>query len=397
MTPFHTDNGECDRYRPQTSGQMRASRFRYPAQAKHGPIGPIGSSGLDALGSRSPLCALRLIELGGINEEDAPGVLPWLGCVRWQPERRSAFATRDDRAGSDTATGQAGAGPHHYANLRHCHGQPVSLQGARLPEGAVGGHCRSLRGRPRKVGRQPVALSWRERSKKEDGGGRVLPFSTLAWTCKSVADGSNHPVPYTSGAHGNSLAPSTGHITRSASRAFWKCGGSSTSVGQEAAGDMMIRSLVTQTAGVGLLLLTGCEASRNMRDDLVRLTSSQPTAQKSQSAKSVASTRPSTTPPASTTDAAAVAATATSEEPPARPAATATSDEPPALPAATSRPAPSIIGKSETELRALLARQRARRTVPLANFGAIETDNAPWLSSSIRTCTQNSSVLLGTR
>jgi hypothetical protein len=117
---------------------------------------------------------------------------------------------------------------------------------------------------------------------------------------------------------------------------------------------MTIRSLITQTVGVGLLLLTGCEASRNMRDDLLRLTSSQPTAQKSQSVKSVASTRPSTTPPASTTDAAAVAATTTSDEPPALPAATATPDQPPALPAATGGPALSLIGKSETELRAML-------------------------------------------
>ena len=106
-------------------------------------------------------------------------------------------------------------------------------------------------------------------------------------------------------------------------------------------GGMTIRSLITQTVGVGLLLLTGCEASRNMRDDLLRLTSSQPTAQKSQSAKSVTSTRPRTTPPASTTDAAAVAATATSDEPPARPAATGS-------------PALSLVGKSETELRAML-------------------------------------------
>ena len=119
-------------------------------------------------------------------------------------------------------------------------------------------------------------------------------------------------------------------------------------------GGMTIRSLITQTVGVGLLLLTGCEASRNMRDDLLRLTSSQPTAQKSQSAKSVTSTRPRTTPPASTTDAAAVAATATSDEPPALPAATATSDEPPARPAATGSPALSLVGKSETELRAML-------------------------------------------
>ena len=117
---------------------------------------------------------------------------------------------------------------------------------------------------------------------------------------------------------------------------------------------MTLRSLITQTVGVGLLLLTGCEASRNMRDDLLRLTPSQPAAQKSQSPKSVASTRPSTTPPASTTDAATVAATATSDELPALPAATATSDYPPARPAATGSPALSLVGKSETELRAML-------------------------------------------
>src|SRR4051794_21971885 len=104
---------------------------------------------------------------------------------------------------------------------------------------------------------------------------------------------------------------------------------------------MTIRRLITQTVAVGLLLLTACEASRNMRDDLLRLTLSQATAQKSQSAKSVTSTQPRTTPPASTTDAAAVAATAT----PAEPAA---------LPVATSGPALSLIGKSETELRAML-------------------------------------------
>jgi hypothetical protein len=119
-------------------------------------------------------------------------------------------------------------------------------------------------------------------------------------------------------------------------------------------GGMTIRRLITQTVAVGLLLLTGCEASRNMRDDLLRLTSSQSTAQKSQPAKSVTSTRPRTTPPASTTDAAAVAVTATSDEPPAGPAATATSDEPPARPAATLSPALSLAGKSETELRAML-------------------------------------------
>jgi hypothetical protein len=33
---------------------------------------------------------------------------------------------------------------------------------------------------------------------------------------------------------------------------------------------------MTQTVGVGLLLLSGCEVARNARDDLARLTSSQP-------------------------------------------------------------------------------------------------------------------------
>ena len=91
-----------------------------------------------------------------------------------------------------------------------------------------------------------------------------------------------------------------------------------------------------------------------MRDDLLRLTSSQPTAQKSQSAKSVTSTRPRTTLASSTNDAAAVTATAASDEPPALPAATTTSDEPPARRAATGSPALSLVGKSETELRAML-------------------------------------------
>ena len=115
---------------------------------------------------------------------------------------------------------------------------------------------------------------------------------------------------------------------------------------------MTIRSLIRQTVGVGLLLLTGCEASRNMRDDLLRLTSSQATAQKTQPTKSV--TRPRTAPPASTIDASAAAVTATSDEPPSVLPATATSDEPPARRAATGGPALSLVGKSETELRAML-------------------------------------------
>jgi hypothetical protein len=106
---------------------------------------------------------------------------------------------------------------------------------------------------------------------------------------------------------------------------------------------MTIRSLMRHTAAIGLLLLSGCEAARNMRDDFARLTSSQPTAQKAQPAKSVASTtRPRTTPPASTSPDAPVAAPAT------------VSDDPPARPASTGSPALSLAGKSETELRAML-------------------------------------------
>jgi len=116
---------------------------------------------------------------------------------------------------------------------------------------------------------------------------------------------------------------------------------------------MTIRNLITRTVGVGLLLLTGCEAPRNMRDDLVKLTSAQPTAQKSQPAKST-STRPRATPPGSATDAAAVAPPPPSDEPLVFPAAKAASEEPPARPAAAGSPAFSLTGKSETELRATL-------------------------------------------
>src|SRR6185295_19434349 len=107
---------------------------------------------------------------------------------------------------------------------------------------------------------------------------------------------------------------------------------------------MTIRNLVRQSVGVGLLLLSGCEAARNMRDDFSRLTSSQPTAQKSQPAKNVASTnRPRTTPTTSPSPDAPIAA-----------APATASDQPPSRPAATGGPALLLAGKSETELRAML-------------------------------------------
>jgi hypothetical protein len=52
---------------------------------------------------------------------------------------------------------------------------------------------------------------------------------------------------------------------------------------------MTIKNLVTRTVGVGLLLLTGCEAPRTMRDDYLRLTASHSAAPKTQPAKSTSS------------------------------------------------------------------------------------------------------------
>ena len=116
---------------------------------------------------------------------------------------------------------------------------------------------------------------------------------------------------------------------------------------------MTIRNLIARTTGVGLLLLTGCEAPRNMRDDFLKLTSSQPAAQKSKPAKS-SPTQPRATPLASTTDVAAVVPPPPSDEPLIFPTATAASDELPARPAPAGTPAFSLSGKSETELRATL-------------------------------------------
>jgi hypothetical protein len=110
---------------------------------------------------------------------------------------------------------------------------------------------------------------------------------------------------------------------------------------------MTIRNLIAGTTGAGLLLLTACEAPRNMRDDFLKLTSSQPAAQKSKPAKS-GSTPPRATPLASTTDVAAVVPPPPSDEPLTFPTATAASDTP------AGTPAFSLGGKSEAELRATL-------------------------------------------
>jgi hypothetical protein len=110
---------------------------------------------------------------------------------------------------------------------------------------------------------------------------------------------------------------------------------------------MIIKSLARHTVLIGLLLLPGCEAARSMRDDLVRLTSSQPTAQRSQPARTAAVPSANRTRPT--------------------PAATPSTDAPPVETAAipdfqTTRPSSSssggqslaLAGKSEKELRAML-------------------------------------------
>jgi glucose/arabinose dehydrogenase len=106
---------------------------------------------------------------------------------------------------------------------------------------------------------------------------------------------------------------------------------------------MEIRSLARHGITIGLLLLSGCEAARSMRDDFNRLTSSQATAQKAQPARSTANAparpRPAPAAPAAQQEASAAANGAVSDEPP---------------PHVVAAPAVSLAGKSETELRAML-------------------------------------------
>jgi hypothetical protein len=122
---------------------------------------------------------------------------------------------------------------------------------------------------------------------------------------------------------------------------------------------MTIRNLVTRTVGIGLLLLAGCEAPRNMRDDYLRLTTPEAAALKAQAAKSTPP-RPRATPAASTTDVAAVLPPPPSDEPLVFPSATAASGEPPARPAA----ALSLVAKSEIELRAMFGAPTTEEDTP---------------------------------
>jgi hypothetical protein len=108
---------------------------------------------------------------------------------------------------------------------------------------------------------------------------------------------------------------------------------------------MTVKGLMTQTVGVGLLLMSGCQATRNMADDFSRLMSSQPTsAQKRNNAAAPPATRSRNTP----------------SDAPAAPSASTPSASPEVAPSApparTSPDGPAVMlaGKSENELRALL-------------------------------------------
>jgi hypothetical protein len=110
---------------------------------------------------------------------------------------------------------------------------------------------------------------------------------------------------------------------------------------------MTIRSQMTRSVGVGLLLLSGCDVARNMRDDFTRLTSSRPAA--SQPRRGVPPTQSA---PAQTNQAAT----------PSRPAAAPAPASPaPESPAVTSLP---LAGKSESEIRAVFGTPSAEEERP---------------------------------
>jgi hypothetical protein len=109
---------------------------------------------------------------------------------------------------------------------------------------------------------------------------------------------------------------------------------------------MIIKGLGRHTVMIALLLLPGCEAARSMRDDLARLTSSQPTAQRApvRTTAATSANRTRTTP----------AATTSADAPAAETAAVPDYNHP-TRPSSSSGGQPlALAGKSEKELRAML-------------------------------------------
>lgn len=105
---------------------------------------------------------------------------------------------------------------------------------------------------------------------------------------------------------------------------------------------MTVRGLMTRTVGIGLLLLSGCEATRKMGDDFARLMSSPPTS--AQTRKSAA-----VQPPARPRNAASMTPAGADVSDPAT-----TGPSPPAARSSSDGSAVALAGKSETELRTLL-------------------------------------------
>jgi hypothetical protein len=102
---------------------------------------------------------------------------------------------------------------------------------------------------------------------------------------------------------------------------------------------MTIRVVMRHTVSVGLLLLSGCEAARNMGNDFARLTSPQsPPVQPKKKAQPAVRPRPAGTTPVSPETSAS--ATETASASPIR--------------SSSDAPAVTLTGKSDNEVRALL-------------------------------------------
>lgn len=110
---------------------------------------------------------------------------------------------------------------------------------------------------------------------------------------------------------------------------------------------MINKSLARHTVMIGLLLLPGCEAARSMRDDLARLTSSQPTAQRAQPARTAAAPSANRARPTTAT-------TTSADEPATEVASVPDYQHAPRTSTSSGGQSLSLAGKSEKELRAML-------------------------------------------
>jgi hypothetical protein len=160
---------------------------------------------------------------------------------------------------------------------------------------------------------------------------------------------------------------------------------------------MTIRGLMTQTMGVGLLLMSGCQATRNMGDDFSRVMSSQPTSAqiRNNAAVTPATRLPRPRPPQLVLPLPQLL----------RPRSLLPKLPPPRMSALRRRRPvlpPTVLRlrspeRARTSSGLCSARPQARRNVRQANDGVIGTGNARWTSSSIQMSRPSSSELLRTR